>query len=180
MAVPKELIRSGEGMSSVQASSTSQEWDDSGHPRTSLADNSSLGHHHNSSVYRIGIYGWRKRCLYLLVVTLFFMVVVNLALTIWIIRVMDFSINGMGRLRILKDGLRLEGKSHFLHSVYAAKIQSRKSFNAVDCFVACYFVLFSETAAEKKGEYKVKGEGDTEEMKHLVSPDSCCWISVLF
>ncbi|GFR12849.1 delta-sarcoglycan, partial [Trichonephila clavata] len=112
-------------MGSAQASTASQDW--APHARASLADNSSsLEPHPTSSVYRIGIYGWRKRCLYFLVIILFSMVIINLALTIWIIRVMDFSINGMGRLRILKDGLRLEGRSHFLHTIYAAKIQSRR------------------------------------------------------
>ncbi|XP_055926842.1 delta-sarcoglycan-like [Argiope bruennichi] len=125
MATPKELTRSREGMSSVQASTTSQEWA-GGQVRTSLVDNSSLSPHQSSSVYRIGIYGWRKRCLYFLVIILFSMVIINLALTIWIIRVMDFSINGMGRLRIFRDGIRLEGRSHFLHTIYAAKIQSRR------------------------------------------------------
>ncbi|GFY74694.1 zeta-sarcoglycan [Trichonephila inaurata madagascariensis] len=125
MPTPKELTRSREGMGSAQASTASQDW--APHARASLADNSSsLEPHPTSSVYRIGIYGWRKRCLYFLVIILFSMVIINLALTIWIIRVMDFSINGMGRLRILKDGLRLEGRSHFLHTIYAAKIQSRR------------------------------------------------------
>lgn len=39
----------------------------------------------------VGIYGWRKRCLYLLVVLLAAMVIINVALTIWILRVLDFS-----------------------------------------------------------------------------------------
>ncbi|CAL1298754.1 unnamed protein product, partial [Larinioides sclopetarius] len=118
MATPRELTRSREGMGSVQASTASQDWGGGGNTRTSP--------HPSSSVYRIGIYGWRKRCLYFLVIILFSMVIINLALTIWIIRVMDFSINGMGRLRIFRDGLRLEGRSHFLHTIYAAKIQSRR------------------------------------------------------
>ncbi|CAM1292318.1 SGCD (predicted) [Pycnogonum litorale] len=54
------------------------------------------------------------------------MVIINLALTIWIIKVMDFSIDGMGRLRITNEGVRLEGESEFLKSLYASKIESRK------------------------------------------------------
>lgn len=110
----------------VPTSTTSQDW--GGGPPTggaSLADNSTSGDVINHP-YRIGIYGWRKRCLYFLVIILFSMVIINLALTIWIIRVMDFSINGMGRLRIFRDGIRLDGQSHFLHTIYAAQIQSRK------------------------------------------------------
>ncbi|MEQ2202865.1 hypothetical protein XENOCAPTIV_018496 [Xenoophorus captivus] len=42
-------------------------------------------------VYKIGIYGWRKRCLYLFVLLLIVILVVNFALTIWIFRVMWFN-----------------------------------------------------------------------------------------
>ncbi|KAL4690986.1 hypothetical protein H8959_013947 [Pygathrix nigripes] len=45
----------------------------------------------NPYVYKIGIYGWRKRCLYLFVLLLLIILVVNLALTIWILKVMWFS-----------------------------------------------------------------------------------------
>lgn len=45
----------------------------------------------NQAVYKIGIYGWRKRCLYLFVLLLLILLLVNLALTIWILRVMWFS-----------------------------------------------------------------------------------------
>ncbi|KAG8198425.1 hypothetical protein JTE90_021666 [Oedothorax gibbosus] len=126
MATSKNLARSQEGMSSVPAAS--QEWSGTA-ARSSLTTETSAPvrpQAQPSSAYRIGIYGWRKRCLYFLVIVLFAMVIINLALTIWIIRVMDFSINGMGRLRIFRDGLRLEGQSHFLHNLYASKIQSRK------------------------------------------------------
>ncbi|XP_077863915.1 zeta-sarcoglycan-like [Saccoglossus kowalevskii] len=77
-------------------------------------------------IYKIGIYGWRKRCLYLLVLLLMVTIIVNLALTIWILKVMDFSIDGMGKLRITDKGLRLEGESEFLRPLSAAEIISRK------------------------------------------------------
>lgn len=41
--------------------------------------------------FRIGIYGWRKRCLYILILGLLIMVIVNLALTLWVLKVMEFS-----------------------------------------------------------------------------------------
>ena len=40
----------------------------------------------------IGVYGWRKRCLYFFVLLLVVMVVVNIGLTIWILVVLDFNI----------------------------------------------------------------------------------------
>ncbi|KAM4795375.1 gamma-sarcoglycan isoform 1-T2 [Rhinophrynus dorsalis] len=76
-------------------------------------------------VYSIGIYGWRKRCLYLFVLLLLIILVVNFALTIWILKVMWFSPTGMGHLRVTSEGLRLEGESEFLHPLYAKEIHSR-------------------------------------------------------
>ncbi|KAK3524445.1 hypothetical protein QTP70_029322 [Hemibagrus guttatus] len=43
-------------------------------------------------VYKVGIYGWRKRCLYFFVLLLMILILVNLALTIWILKVMNFTI----------------------------------------------------------------------------------------
>ncbi|CAL8281341.1 unnamed protein product [Arctogadus glacialis] len=45
-----------------------------------------------AQVYKVGIYGWRKRCLYLFVLLLMLLILVNLALTIWILKVMSFTI----------------------------------------------------------------------------------------
>lgn len=39
----------------------------------------------------VGIYGWRKRCLYILIVGLMIMMVINLALTLWVLKVLDFN-----------------------------------------------------------------------------------------
>ncbi|XP_066237099.1 gamma-sarcoglycan isoform X1 [Saccopteryx leptura] len=76
-------------------------------------------------VYKIGIYGWRKRCLYLFVLLLLIILLVNFALTIWILKVMWFSPTGMGHLHVTKDGLLLEGESEFLFPLYAKEIHSR-------------------------------------------------------
>ncbi|XP_036392082.1 gamma-sarcoglycan isoform X2 [Megalops cyprinoides] len=88
-------------------------------------------------LYMIGIYGWRKRCLYLFILLLIIILVVNFALTIWILRVMWFnsvrkalaclgSMEGMGLLKVNADGLRLEGESEFLFPLYAQEIHSRE------------------------------------------------------
>ncbi|XP_032885104.1 delta-sarcoglycan isoform X1 [Amblyraja radiata] len=76
-------------------------------------------------VYKVGIYGWRKRCLYLFVLLLMTLLLVNLALTIWILKVMNFTKDGMGQLRITDKGLRLEGASEFLQPLYAKEIRSQ-------------------------------------------------------
>ncbi|XP_018565194.1 gamma-sarcoglycan [Anoplophora glabripennis] len=75
--------------------------------------------------FRIGIYGWRKKCLYILILVLLVMVIVNLALTLWVLKVMEFSSEGMGHLKIVTGGLRLEGKAFVLDSLIASSIKSR-------------------------------------------------------
>ncbi|XP_028582173.2 gamma-sarcoglycan isoform X1 [Podarcis muralis] len=77
-------------------------------------------------VYNVGIYGWRKRCLYLFVLLLIIILVVDLALTIWILKVMWFSPIGMGYLYVQSEGLRLERESEFLYPLYAKEVHSRK------------------------------------------------------
>ncbi|XP_074814532.1 gamma-sarcoglycan isoform X1 [Natator depressus] len=92
---------------------------------TTTTQGTSLERPENQYVYNIGIYGWRKRCLYLFVLLLLIILVVNFALTIWILKVMWFSPTGMGHLRVTKEGLRLEGESEFLFPLYAKEIHSR-------------------------------------------------------
>ncbi|KAK5868378.1 hypothetical protein PBY51_009403 [Eleginops maclovinus] len=80
-----------------------------------------------NNVYNIGIYGWRKRCLYLFVLLLIIILVVNFALTIWVLRVMWFNTDGMGLLQVNPEQVKLEhGESEFLFPVYAQEIHSRE------------------------------------------------------
>lgn len=41
---------------------------------------------------QIGIYGWRKKFLYILIVLIAALVVLNAALTLWILSVLNFSV----------------------------------------------------------------------------------------
>uniref|UniRef100_A0A673IN39 Sarcoglycan zeta n=1 Tax=Sinocyclocheilus rhinocerous TaxID=307959 RepID=A0A673IN39_9TELE len=79
-----------------------------------------------ATVYPVGIYGWRKRCLYFFILLLLVTMIVNLALTIWILKVMNFTVDGMGTLRVTKEGIRLEGVSEFLLPLYVKEINSRR------------------------------------------------------
>ncbi|KAM5179972.1 gamma-sarcoglycan isoform 1-T1 [Mantella aurantiaca] len=92
---------------------------------TTTTQESDIDHPEKQYVYNIGIYGWRKRCLYLFVLLLLIVLVVNFALTIWILKVMWFSPTGMGQLKVTSEGLRLEGESEFLYPLYAKEIRSR-------------------------------------------------------
>nr|UXX21452.1 zeta-sarcoglycan-like [Calyptrophora lyra] len=77
-------------------------------------------------IYKIGIYGWRKRCLYLLILIITVITIINLALTIWIMHVMSFNLDGMGKLRITNKGVLLEGDAEFVKPLYVESIQTRK------------------------------------------------------
>ncbi|XP_063090661.1 zeta-sarcoglycan isoform X4 [Cavia porcellus] len=46
-----------------------------------------------AQLYPVGIYGWRKRCLYFFVLLLLVTMIVNLAMTIWILKVMNFTVD---------------------------------------------------------------------------------------
>lgn len=46
----------------------------------------------DAAVYPVGLYGWRKRCIYFFLLLLLVTMIVNLALTVWIIKVMNFSL----------------------------------------------------------------------------------------
>lgn len=77
-------------------------------------------------IYKIGIYGWRKRCLYLLILIITVLTIINLALTIWIMHVMSFNLDGMGKLHITNKGVLLQGDAEFVKPLIVETIQSRK------------------------------------------------------
>lgn len=54
----------------------------------------------NSDEFYLGLYGWRKKCLYFLILSLAILIVVNLALTLWILKVMEFTT--VGRNSVIK------------------------------------------------------------------------------
>ncbi|KAH8419646.1 hypothetical protein KR009_000236 [Drosophila setifemur] len=95
----------------------------------------------------LGLLGWRKKCLYMLLLLLMLLIVANLVLTLWIMKVMDFStvINpsppahntlanpvsisifqeGMGQLKILPGGIQLTGQAIIMDMLRASTIRSR-------------------------------------------------------
>lgn len=74
---------------------------------------------------QIGIYGWRKRCLFVLIIVLIFIVVFNLCLTLWFMEVMQFTSDGIGTLKIIKGGIVLNGRAYFMGKIVASSINSR-------------------------------------------------------
>lgn len=49
----------------------------------------------NSGFLELALSGGRKKCLYLLLLALMLLIVLNLALTLWILKVMEFSAVGL-------------------------------------------------------------------------------------
>ena len=43
-------------------------------------------------IHKVGIYGWRKRCLYVLILLIVCLVIINAALIYWIVRLLDLSL----------------------------------------------------------------------------------------
>ncbi|CAI5441840.1 unnamed protein product [Caenorhabditis angaria] len=78
----------------------------------------------DADIYRVGIYGWRKRFLYIFILILTIGIVLNLALTFWIMSVLDFSTDGIGALKIKDDGIRVEGRAQFDRPVHFSKLST--------------------------------------------------------
>ncbi|XP_021954197.1 delta-sarcoglycan [Folsomia candida] len=76
---------------------------------------------------QVGLFGWRRRCLFLVLIILLLLVIINLALTLWILKVMEFSTDGMGPLKVVPGGIQLRGESMVLDSLIASKIRSRRN-----------------------------------------------------
>ncbi|XP_015179437.1 PREDICTED: zeta-sarcoglycan [Polistes dominula] len=81
--------------------------------------------------FRLGIYGWRKKCLYSLVLTLMIIVILNLALTVWLLKVMGFTSEGIGSLKVVPGGIELRGQAAILDTLVASNLRSRKGENLV-------------------------------------------------
>ncbi|XP_076236182.1 sarcoglycan delta isoform X2 [Calliopsis andreniformis] len=81
--------------------------------------------------FRLGVYGWRKRCLYSLVLTLMVIVILNLALTVWLLKVMGFSSEGIGSLKVVPGGIELRGQAAVLDALVASSLRSRRGRNLV-------------------------------------------------
>ncbi|XP_050707530.1 gamma-sarcoglycan-like [Eriocheir sinensis] len=75
---------------------------------------------------RVGTSGWRRRCLYLLLLALLALSIANLSLTMVVLHTTYFNVDGMGDLHIVGGGLDMEGSTRFMDKVHAAEIKSRK------------------------------------------------------
>ncbi|KRZ59752.1 GPI mannosyltransferase 1 [Trichinella nativa] len=78
----------------------------------------------DSTIYRIGIYGWRKRCLYAMILLLIVLIVANITVTFWIMSIMGFTLDGIGGMRISKAKIEVTGEAEFVNAVYLQRLSS--------------------------------------------------------
>ncbi|RVE43106.1 hypothetical protein evm_012247 [Chilo suppressalis] len=69
--------------------------------------------------------GWRRTCLYIIIVILMILVFLNIALTLWIISALRLTMNGIGPIRIVKNGIQLNSHAWFVDSLVASTITSQ-------------------------------------------------------
>uniref|UniRef100_T1JQS3 Gamma-sarcoglycan n=1 Tax=Tetranychus urticae TaxID=32264 RepID=T1JQS3_TETUR len=74
----------------------------------------------------IGIYGWRRRFLYGLIIIISLFVVINAALTIWIVRLLNFQLDRIGKIILTDDGIIIDGKAFARDTLTARYIKSVK------------------------------------------------------
>ncbi|CAK9299738.1 unnamed protein product [Gordionus sp. m RMFG-2023] len=92
-------------------------------PDTKLIDRTvSPNYHYHRQ--RAGVYGWRKRCLYFWVLTLGLLSLLNLALTIWMLRLLRFNWRGMGTMKFTRDNIILNGNTVFNQPLRVANLQA--------------------------------------------------------
>ncbi|KAG8245208.1 delta-sarcoglycan-like [Homalodisca vitripennis] len=73
----------------------------------------------------VGIYGWRKRCLYLVLLLLLIIITVNLTLVLWIVKVLTFSTHGMSYINMVGSGIQFTGKTFIQDTLVASGLFTR-------------------------------------------------------
>lgn len=77
---------------------------------------------------QMGIYGWRKKTIYLLLVVIILLVGINAALTFWIVSFLGFSSNGISGIDLSRnDQIIFHGNAIFQRHLYASQIGSYRN-----------------------------------------------------
>lgn len=72
----------------------------------------------------VGVYGWRKTCLYGVVLALTMLSIINLGLILYIYRLLDVSASGSGVLSFSGDKMDVSGTATFAQGLVTDSIQS--------------------------------------------------------
>jgi hypothetical protein len=70
----------------------------------------------------VGVYGWRKSCLYASVILLLALCIVNLGLLVWLASVLELDDDHAGPLYFTKDKLQVRGQAEFTESLALGRL----------------------------------------------------------
>ncbi|XP_013174999.1 PREDICTED: delta-sarcoglycan-like [Papilio xuthus] len=68
--------------------------------------------------------GWKRTTLYGILLVLMIIIFLNIALTLWIVSALRLSMKGIGPIKIIKDGIQLEGQAWIVDKLVASTITS--------------------------------------------------------
>jgi len=95
-------------------------------PSIQLTDKTHQHQREAGSKLVVTLTGWRRRCLFGFLLVLTIIVIINLSLTLWLLRAMQFSLNGIGNLKITPSGIQLNGEAMAMDTLMASHISARK------------------------------------------------------
>ncbi|XP_076037001.1 sarcoglycan delta [Oratosquilla oratoria] len=95
---------------------------------------------------RVATSGWRRRCLYILLIALLLLCFMNLALMLWILKGIQFNMSGMGQLQFLPGGVELDGWAHVRNKLSVAGLVHGRE-NTPLSFEADYNITLSRPGA---------------------------------
>ena len=72
----------------------------------------------------IGIYGWRKYCLYISVLLLTCLAIINIGLAVFIMKVLDINSQGAGVAQFDSNVFRVEGAAEVIDGLYTNQVNS--------------------------------------------------------
>ncbi|KAL4230861.1 hypothetical protein ACF0H5_011235 [Mactra antiquata] len=103
-----------------------------------------------------GIYGWRKQCLYAVILFILIIVIMNAALTVWILRVLNFNITGlnMGTIKITHEGITVGGLTKLVKPLYVTNIKAKQN-NALNIFSNKDIFINSMKSSENSGKFHI-------------------------
>ncbi|XP_059060102.1 zeta-sarcoglycan-like [Achroia grisella] len=105
------------------------------------------------------IKGWRRTALYAIIVVLMILVFLNIALTLWIIGTLRLSMKGIGPMKIVKDGIHLEGQAWILDNLVASSITSQMAQPITIRSHRNFTVLVHEPELLEQATFVIKRDG---------------------
>ncbi|CAH2063357.1 unnamed protein product, partial [Iphiclides podalirius] len=69
--------------------------------------------------------GWKRTTLYGILILLMVLIFLNIALTLWIVSALRLSMKGIGPIKIIKDGIQLEGQAWIVGNLVVSTIASQ-------------------------------------------------------